>query len=72
MTIHPMPRQSDQPTPAKVSVLGILFFLLGTPHIYEALKRREQAPGTVILSPQAAVIVTAGIIAAVIEFFVLL
>ncbi len=27
-----------------VSILGILFFLLGAPHIYSALQRRAQRP----------------------------
>ncbi|NMF84073.1 hypothetical protein [Nodosilinea sp. P-1105] len=29
-------------SPASTSILGILFFLLGAPHIYGALKRRAQ------------------------------
>lgn len=56
---------------SEVSILGILFFLMGCPHLYGALKRRAAQPRQFNATPYAAAVLLAGAIAGVVEFAVL-
>lgn len=48
MAAQPLSFPAESYAPAKVNILQLLFFLLGAPHIYGALKtaerRRQQRP----------------------------
>jgi hypothetical protein len=41
MSAHQVSSQSNQSTAPKLSVLGLLFFMLGTPPIYEVFQRQS-------------------------------
>jgi uncharacterized membrane protein YidH (DUF202 family) len=58
--------QSESP---RVNVLGILFFLLGTPHLYEAFKRQRKSPRpfSFNITSYGAVMLMAAIVAALVE-----
>lgn len=59
--------------PSKLSILGILFFLMGAPNIYAFLQRRTDASATATFSgggvPRYAVaVLVAMVIAGIVEF----
>ncbi|TVP67076.1 MAG: hypothetical protein EA342_09670 [Leptolyngbya sp. LCM1.Bin17] len=58
-------------SPARVSVLGILFFLLGAPHIYGALKRRARRRKPFVPTRYVMVAALASAIAGVVELSLL-
>ncbi|MGF1568479.1 MAG: hypothetical protein ACFCVD_10485 [Nodosilinea sp.] len=57
--------------PAPINFLGIIFFLLGAPHIYGFLQRRARRPRLFTPSRYVAVALLAGAIAGAIEISLL-
>ena len=68
MTTSQMISPTGQQSSSNVSILGILFFLLGAPHVYGALKRRAERPRRFSPVPYAAAVLLTGAIATAVEF----
>jgi hypothetical protein len=60
-----------QPQPPKLSIIGLLFFLLGTPHLYSFWNRRQVTARSGSASYYAKLALIAGAIAAILEFSLL-
>lgn len=71
MTTHRINTPISQSRPVSVSILGLIFFLLGAPHIYSAFKGRSVAPKAFDATPYAAVAVLAVAIATAVELSIL-
>jgi|GEM_PF-1060496 len=71
MTTAQVTSPAGQKSSSSVSILGILFFLLGAPHVYGALKRRAERPKQFSPFPYAAAILLTGAIATAVEFSLL-
>lgn len=71
MTTTPMNLNAGQPVRSEGSILGILFFLMGAPHLYGALKRRNRKPKGFRFTPYAAAVLFLGVVAGVVELSVL-
>jgi hypothetical protein len=67
MSANPLTHRTNQTAAPKVSVLGILFFLLGMPHVYGAFSRRLGLSGVRTAFPYGKVVMVAATLAAVIE-----
>jgi len=71
MAFHQTSNSSSQPRLSKTSILGILFFLMGAPHVYAffnpPLQDREN-DGMPKLLP---LVLTAGVLASLIEWLML-
>lgn len=59
--------RGDQSATPRVSVIGVLFFLLGTPHIYESLRRQSLVVRQKIAIPYGRMVLLAAILAALLE-----
>lgn len=71
MTTTQMTSTAGQNSSSEVSILGILFFILGAPHLYSALKRRAERRQRFSPVPYAAAVLLTGAIATVIELSIL-
>lgn len=71
MTTNQNPVFPGQPNPPQVSVLGIIFFILGAPHLYGFLKRRAARPKPLTPVRYAMLALLAGAIASVLEMSLL-
>jgi hypothetical protein len=71
MTTAQMTPPAGQKSSSSVSVLGILFFLLGAPHVYGALKRRAEQPKRFSPATYAVAVLLTGAIATAVEFSIL-
>jgi len=72
MGAHRVSPQSNKPAAPKVSVLGLLFFMLGTPHIYEVFKRQSVIARPATLLPFSRMILIAATIAVLFELSTLM
>ncbi len=71
MTTTQMTTTAGQNSSSSTSILGILFFLLGAPHLYGALKRRAERPRRFSPASYAAAVLLTGAIATAVELSIL-
>lgn len=62
---------SSQPHLAKTSILGIIFFLLGAPHIYGFFNPPLKEGGNTMIPRFITLVLTAGAVASLIEWLIL-
>lgn len=66
-TINPNSSYMVQPNASQVSIVGLIFFLLGAPHLYGFLKRRAERPKSSRTAQLVMLALLAGAIASVVE-----
>ena len=71
MTTQPMASPSESASPLKVDVLQLMFFLLGAPHIYGALKANSKPERAFTFPAYSYLLPLAAVIAGGVEFWLL-
>ncbi|NJN23077.1 MAG: hypothetical protein HC812_20265 [Leptolyngbya sp. RL_3_1] len=66
MTTHPI-HSRHQPDFSRTSILGLIFFMLGAPHLYAFLKRPATGPQLSGVTRYALMALVAGAIASLVE-----
>jgi hypothetical protein len=71
MVSHQTSTPSKEPRLPKVSILGVLFFLMGAPHIYAYLTRPLKCGKNVTMPNLTTMALTAGTLAGLMEWLML-
>jgi hypothetical protein len=71
MTTQRTASPTESPTPLKVDVLQLMFFLLGAPHIYGALRANDKTQRGFTFPAYSYLIPLAAVIAGGVEFWLL-
>jgi hypothetical protein len=71
MTTQPLHNPQKPVTPSTTSFLGILFFIMGAPHVYGALKRQSSLSKHVTPVSYFLAVLVASAVAGIVELTVL-
>ncbi|MGD1904793.1 MAG: hypothetical protein ACFB0C_02230 [Leptolyngbyaceae cyanobacterium] len=70
MTTDPINTNLSQPNLGRTSILGLLFFMMGAPHLYAAIKPSSHSQASFGVPRYVLVVALAGAIASLVELSV--